>query len=56
MLSNKPWDTAAGVLLAREAGAQVMDLNGHDHELTSAATIAAAPGLRERLLDALALD
>ena len=56
MLSNKPWDTAAGVLLAREAGARVTDLDGQDHELTSAATIAAAPGLRERLLDALALD
>lgn len=56
MLSNKPWDTAAGVLLAREAGAQVSDLEGQDHELTSNATVAAAPGLHERLLDALAFD
>lgn len=50
MLSNKPWDTAAGVLLAREAGAQVTDLNGLDHELTSTETVAASPGVRDELL------
>lgn len=53
MLSNKPWDTAAGVLLAREAGARVTDLGGRNHELTSTATIAAAPGVGGQLLDAL---
>jgi myo-inositol-1(or 4)-monophosphatase len=56
MLSNKPWDTAAGVLLAREAGARVTDLDGHNHELTSTATIAATPGVGDELLDALSQD
>ena len=56
MLSNKPWDTAAGVLLAREAGARVTDLDGRNHELTSTATIAAAPGIGDDLLDALSQD
>ncbi|MFY1634506.1 inositol monophosphatase family protein [Solwaraspora sp. WMMB335] len=27
-LSNKPWDTAAGTLIAREAGAAVVDVDG----------------------------
>ncbi|MFJ2754930.1 inositol monophosphatase family protein [Nocardioides sp. NPDC087217] len=53
MLSNKPWDTAAGVLLAREAGARVTDLDGQDHDLTSTATIAAAPGVIDQLLTLL---
>ena len=53
MLSNKPWDTAAGVLIAREAGARVTDLNGHRHALNSVHTVAAAPGVRDELLDTL---
>jgi myo-inositol-1(or 4)-monophosphatase len=28
MLGNKPWDTSAGVLIAREAGARVLDHDG----------------------------
>lgn len=56
MLSNKPWDTSAGVLIAREAGAQVTDLGGRNHELTSTTTIAAAPGIGDQLLDALSRD
>jgi myo-inositol-1(or 4)-monophosphatase len=49
-LSNQPWDTAAGVLLAREAGATVVDANGDPHQFTSAATIAAAPALTSELI------
>ncbi|MEU4572190.1 MULTISPECIES: inositol monophosphatase family protein [Nonomuraea] len=45
MLSNKPWDTAAGVIIAREAGATVVDLDGSPHSMTSHATIAASPKL-----------
>lgn len=41
--TNKPWDTAAGVLLAREAGASVTDLAGNPHTATAASTLAAAP-------------
>jgi myo-inositol-1(or 4)-monophosphatase len=44
-LSNKPWDTAAGVIIAREAGAQVTDQDGTDHTFTSTATIATAPAV-----------
>ena len=39
-LSNKPWDTAAGVIIALEAGAKVTDQDGTDHTFTSVATIA----------------
>ena len=45
MLANKPWDTAAGVLLAREAGALVVDAAGSSHHLSSTETIAASPGV-----------
>jgi myo-inositol-1(or 4)-monophosphatase len=44
-LSNHPWDTAAGVLIAREAGARVTDAHGNPHNFGSAATIAAPPTL-----------
>lgn len=54
MLSNKPWDTAAGVLIAREAGAEVTDLEGRSHGLSSTATIASAPGVTTELLRVLA--
>lgn len=52
--SNKPWDTAAGVLIAREAGAVVVDSAGRQHTRRSANTLAVAPHLVEPLL-ALAL-
>lgn len=44
-LSNKPWDTAAGVIIAREAGAVVVDKDGTNHTFVSTATIAATPAL-----------
>lgn len=49
-LSNKPWDTAAGVLIAREAGAKVTDTTGADHILHSPTTIAAPPELIDDIL------
>jgi myo-inositol-1(or 4)-monophosphatase len=49
-LSNKPWDTAAGVVLAREAGATVVDNDGTDHRFDSAATIAGPDALISQLL------
>jgi myo-inositol-1(or 4)-monophosphatase len=45
ILANKPWDTAAGVLIAREGGALVFDSSGESHTFQSADTIAACPGL-----------
>jgi myo-inositol-1(or 4)-monophosphatase len=50
MLGNKPWDTSAGVLIAREAGARVLDLDGADHSTNSSATIAVTPSLEHELM------
>jgi myo-inositol-1(or 4)-monophosphatase len=52
-LSNNPWDTSAGVVIAREAGAKVVDVDGSEHTFDSQATIAAAPGLLEEVLAAV---
>lgn len=54
LLSNKPWDTAAGVLIARESGAVVTDSDGSEHSLTAAHTIAASPVIAPLLLDLIA--
>jgi myo-inositol-1(or 4)-monophosphatase len=48
--ANNPWDTSAGVLLAREAGAHVFDLRGSSHCYESESTIAVAPALADELL------
>jgi myo-inositol-1(or 4)-monophosphatase len=53
-MANNPWDTAAGVVIAREAGAVVIDVDGSDHTPGSAATIAVAPGVAAELLDLVA--
>ncbi|MGC4866550.1 inositol monophosphatase family protein [Micromonospora sp. DT53] len=39
MLNNKPWDTAAGVVVAREAGALVVDVDGAPHSMDAVATV-----------------
>ncbi|RCG25408.1 inositol monophosphatase family protein [Sphaerisporangium album] len=51
MLANKPWDTAAGVVIAKEAGAHVTDLDGTPHTTRSTATIAAAPGILPQIIE-----
>lgn len=53
MLSNKPWDTAAGVVIAREAGARTVDRDGSPHTANSTATIAANPKLIDEVLELL---
>ncbi|TLW93162.1 inositol monophosphatase [Saccharomonospora piscinae] len=45
ILSNKPWDMAAGVVTALEAGALLVDLNGSHYDLRSVETIAVAKHL-----------
>lgn len=50
ILSNDPWDTAAGVLLAREAGAYVIDSAGQPHHHSSRETLAVAPDIGGQLL------
>ncbi|AWG50360.1 inositol monophosphatase [Mycobacteroides abscessus subsp. abscessus] len=49
IMSNKPWDTAAGTLIAAEAGARITDAHGNPHTHQSAATIAAAPAIADQL-------
>jgi myo-inositol-1(or 4)-monophosphatase len=49
MMSNKPWDTAAGTLMAREAGALVTDVHGVPHTHQSASTVAATPSIADQL-------
>jgi len=50
MFSNKPWDTAAGVILVREAGGVVVDAQGGRHTMRSGSTIAAPAALLDQLL------
>ena len=50
MLGNKPWDTSAGFLIAREAGARVLDHDGSEHSQESDSTIAVAPALEADLM------
>jgi myo-inositol-1(or 4)-monophosphatase len=49
-MSNQTLDLAAGILIAREAGAVVRDSSGAEHAQKSANTIAAAPGIADQLL------
>ncbi|WP_086781193.1 inositol monophosphatase family protein [Crossiella equi] len=50
IMANHVWDTAAGALIAREAGALVIDAQGQEHTSASTETIAVAPGLADALL------
>jgi myo-inositol-1(or 4)-monophosphatase len=53
-LSLKPWDVAAGGLIAAEAGAVVTDIDGRPDFLSAPQSIlAAAPGVHAQLLKAL---
>jgi myo-inositol-1(or 4)-monophosphatase len=52
-LSNKPWDMAAGVVIAREAGAQIADCDGARYSLEARATIGAHPRLMPQLVQLL---
>lgn len=54
IMSNQPWDTAAGVIIAREAGALVVDQDGMTHDSMSSATIAANPKILPELLTLVA--
>jgi myo-inositol-1(or 4)-monophosphatase len=47
----KPWDIAAGILIAREAGAVVTDLGGGDAMLETGDILAASPGLVGPMLE-----
>ncbi|MGH2709378.1 MAG: inositol monophosphatase family protein, partial [Actinomycetota bacterium] len=49
-LCNRPWDMAAGVVLAREAGARVVDMDGSEYRMGSRAVLACAPALTDQLV------
>jgi myo-inositol-1(or 4)-monophosphatase len=53
-LDLKPWDVAAGILIAREAGAIVTDMRGGDTMLETGNIVAAAPALHRPILDVIA--
>lgn len=53
-LRLRPWDTAAGTLVAREAGALVTDLGGRHVTVPDLGVVAAAPGLHATMLAVLA--
>jgi myo-inositol-1(or 4)-monophosphatase len=55
-MSNNPWDMAAGVVIAREAGAVVVDADGSAYSLQSNATIAAGPNLASDFFSLIAQD
>jgi myo-inositol-1(or 4)-monophosphatase len=48
-----PWDVAAGILLVREAGGYVTDLNGEDSMLTTGDIVAGNEIIHRDLLNAL---
>ncbi len=52
--SLRPWDTAAGTLIAREAGAIVSDMTGQQDAMHFNNILAAAPGLHDVMQDILA--
>jgi myo-inositol-1(or 4)-monophosphatase len=53
-LGLKPWDVAAGIVIAREAGAAVTDLSGGGTMLETGDIVAAAPALLAPMLDVIA--
>jgi myo-inositol-1(or 4)-monophosphatase len=50
----RPWDTAAGALIAREAGAVVTDFTGAETQIPTSHILAAPPGLHDRMMKILA--
>lgn len=53
MLSNQPWDTAAGTLAAQEAGAKIMDLAGTPFSFESESLLAVTPTIADALLSTM---
>ena len=49
----KPWDNAAGFLIARESGAVVKDFKGKDVDFTSPQVLVGNPSLVEQFREVL---
>src|SRR5262249_43808681 len=50
----QPWDVAAGILLVREAGGLISDVNGPPYELGGPSLLASNPGMRDAMVEMLA--
>ncbi|MFD5089212.1 inositol monophosphatase family protein [Amycolatopsis thailandensis] len=50
LFGNRAWDTASGAIIAREAGALVLDADGSPHSTRSRCTLATTPALAEALV------
>ncbi|UUV28530.1 inositol monophosphatase [Amycolatopsis roodepoortensis] len=53
LLGNRTWDTAGGAVIAREAGARVLDSDASPHSVRSRCVVAVSPGLSEEVLPLL---
>ncbi|WP_433408043.1 inositol monophosphatase family protein [Saccharomonospora azurea] len=53
ILSNKPWDMAAGVLIARESSASISDINDSDYRFSSRSTFSSNFYIRATLVSLL---
>ena len=51
----KPWDTAAGVVIAREAGAMITDFDNHDFKITDKEILATNGKIHHEMLSLLKL-
>lgn len=49
MLSNKPWDVAAGILVAQEAGARLKQADGEPYKFQSSELVACTNGISQDL-------
>ncbi|HFC03472.1 MAG TPA: inositol monophosphatase, partial [Nitratifractor salsuginis] len=49
----KPWDVAAGILLVREAGGVVSNLEGRPYRFGDKGIVAGNPEIHQRLLEQL---
>ena len=54
--SLAPWDVAAGILLVREAGGVVTDLQGRDWAVGHGSVVAGNPAIHAWLLEGLTID
>src|SRR5262245_62836899 len=50
----QPWDVAAGILLVREAGGLISDIDGKPYELGGPSLLASNAGLRDSMVEMLA--
>lgn len=54
-LCNRPWDMAAGVVIAREAGARVVDQDGSEYRMGSHVVLGTTPALSDQILSLVGL-